>query len=413
MRRALRWTLLAGLVGTTAVLGMWAFTQTPRPASFLYVWTGDADSASADFLAVIDVRRGSATYADVISTVPVGAKGTGPHHTEHQVERDGILFANGFGAGRTFRFDVNRAASPKLLGSFTKVGDYSFPHSFVQVASGHLLGTFQGHGTTNMPPGGLVELDREGRLVRSSSARAAGFDTRDMRPYSLAVLPAIDRVVSTSTDMRADYGAHLQIWRLSDLILLKTIPLPKTGDGHRHEGAPSGRFNEQHHLFPGEPRTLADGRTVLLATFTCGFYRVSAIDSPEPKVDFVKAFGGIDCAVPVLVGNIWVQTIPDEHAVVALDVRDAMKPRELSRVTFDSTFKPHWMAYDTTSGRLIVNDGGSQLHLLTMQPKTGVLAVDTAFHDRGSHKPGVRFDRATWPHGATGAAVPHGTVFSR
>ena len=290
MRRVSRWTLLAGLAGTLAMAGVSACTQsrpeTPRPASFLYVWTGDADSTSSDFLAVIDVRRGSATYAQVISTVPVGAKGTGPHHTEHQVERDGILFANGFGAGRTFRFDVHQPASPTLLGSFTTVGDYSFPHSFVQLDGGHLLSTFQGHGTTNTPPGGLVELDRQGRLVRATSARATGFDTLDMRPYSLAVLPAIDRVVSTSTDMLADYGAHLQIWRLSDLTLLQTIPLPKTsgGDGHRHEGAPTGKYSEQHHLFPGEPRTLVDGKTVLLATFTCGFYRVSAIDSDRKSV---------------------------------------------------------------------------------------------------------------------------------
>jgi len=391
-------------VGTIVVVTMSAFRQPPRPASYLYVWTGDVDRASSDFLAVIDVRRGSATYAQVISTVPVAAKGTGPHHTEHQVERDGILFANGFGAGRTFRFDVNQAASPKLLGSFTTVGGYSFPHSFVQLAGGHLLGTFQGYGSTNTPPGGLVELDRQGRLVRASSARASGFDTLDMRPYSLAVLPAIDRVVSTSTDMLADHGAHLQIWRLSDLALLHTIPLPTTkgGDGHR-----------QHHLFPGEPRTLADGKTVLLATFTCGFYRVSAIDSPEPQIDFVKAFGGLDCAVPVLVGNRWVQTIPDEHALVTLDVSDAMHPRELSRVTFDSTFRPHWMAYDAPSGRLVVNDGEQSLQLVTMNATTGALAIDSAFRDRGAKLPGVSFERASWPHGATGPARPHGSVFSR
>lgn len=418
-----RWALLAGFAGTIALVVLSDAVprrpqprpQPTRPASFLYVWTGDADSASSDFLAVIDVRPASATYAQVISTVPVGAKGTGPHHTEHQVERDGILFANGFGAGRTFRFDVNEAATPKLLGSFTTVGDYSYPHSFVQLGGGHLLGTFQGHGPTNTPPGGLVELDRQGRLVRASSARSTGFDTLDMRPYSLAVLPAIDRVVSTSTDMLADHGAHLQIWRLSDLALLHTIPLPQTatGDGHQHQGAPTGKYNEQHHLFPGEPRTLTDGKTVLLATFTCGFYRVRAIDTPSPTVDFVKAFGGLDCAVPVLVGNVWAQTIPDEHAVVTLDVSDAMHPRELARVTFDSTFRPHWMAFDAPSGRLVVNDGDAQLHLVAMNATTGALAIDSAFRDRGAKQPGVRFDRASWPHGATGPAKAHGSVFSR
>ena len=51
-------------------------------------------------------------------------------------------------------------------------------------------------------------------------------------------------------------------------------------------------MKEDHHLFPGEPRALADGRTVLLATFTCGFYRVTDIDGPSPRVEFLRAFGG-------------------------------------------------------------------------------------------------------------------------
>lgn len=396
-----------------AVMPIAVTAQSTRPAPYLYVWTGDADSASSDFLAVIDVRPGSATYARVVSTLPVGARATTPHHTEHQVERDRILFANGFGAGRTFQFDLSQPAAPRLLGSFTEVGGYSFPHSFVRLANGHMLGTFQGHGAKNIPPGGLVELDRQGRLVRATSARAAAFDSTQMRPYSLAVLPAIDRVVSTSTDMIGDFGAHLQIWRLSDLALLQTIELPatKAGDGHAHSGAMQAK-QEDHHLFPGEPRVRADGRTVLLATFTCGFYRVTNINA-EPRVDFVKAFGGENCAVPVLIGNHWIQTIPDEHALVTLDVADPARPREISRLVFDSTFKPHWLAFDAGGSRLVVNDGKARLFLVTLDQRSGRLALDPAFRDAGAVAPGVSFNRPEWPHGATGPAIPHGSVFAR
>jgi hypothetical protein len=165
------------------------------------VWAGDADTLQSDFLAVIDARPGSPTYARVVSTLPVGAGATTPHHTEHQLESDDLLFANGFGAGRTFRFDLSRPGQPRLLGSFTELGGFSFPHSFVRLRNGNMLGTFQGRGAKNIPPGGLVELDRHGRFVRGTSPRAAAFDSAQMRPYSLAVLPAIDRVVSTSTDM--------------------------------------------------------------------------------------------------------------------------------------------------------------------------------------------------------------------
>lgn len=383
-------------------------------APYLYVWAGDGDKQESDFLAVIDVRPGSSTYARVVSTLPVAEKGTVPHHTEHQLEIDRVLFANGFGAGRTYRFDLSVPAEPRLLGSFTELGGYSFPHSFVRLANGNLLATFQGRGPDDIPPGGLVELDREGRFIRGTVARAAGFDSTQMRPYSLAVLPTIDRVVSTSTDMRGDGGAHLQIWRLSDLALLQTIELPATtaGDGHAHEGAPN-RKGEDHHLFPGEPRTLADGRTVLLATFTCGFYRVTGIDGPAPRVEFLRAFAGMNCAVPILAGSFWIQTIPDEHALMVLDVRESAHPREISRVTFDSTFKPHWMAYDESGSRLVVNDGRARMYLVALDQRTGRLAIDSAFRDSAATVPGITFDRAGWPHGATGPAAPHGSVFAR
>ena len=410
MTRISRWLMLALL----ATVPGRSLAQADRPAPFLYVWAGDADTLDSDFLAVIDVRPGSRTYARIMSTVPVGARATGPHHTEHQLEHDHVLFANGFGAGRTFRFDLARPNQPKLLGSFTELGGFSFPHSFVQLANGHLLATFQGRGATNVPPGGLVELDREGRLVRATSARAEAIDSLQMRPYSLAVLPAIDRVVSTSTDMLADFGAHVQVWRLSDLALLQTIELPRTkaADGHRHDASAKAK-GEDHHLFPGEPRVLSDGRTVLLATFTCGFYRVTGIDSAAPQIDFLRAFGGENCAVPVLVGSLWVQTVPDEHALVTLDVTDPARPREVSRVAFDSTFTPHWLAFDQGGSRLVVNDGKRRVYLVNFDQRTGALEIDQSFRDAETSTGGVSFARARWPHGASGEAVPHGSVFAR
>jgi hypothetical protein len=413
MRRIIyrvRWFAVALLIGGPSV----GAAQAAHPAPYLYVWTGDADTLESDFLSVIDVRPGSPTYARVISTVLVGARATRPHHTEHQLEADRVLFANGFAAGRTFRFDLAEPAKPRLLGAFAELGGYSFPHSFVQMANGHLLGTFQGRGPSNIPPGGLVELDRDGHLVRASSARAATVDSMQMRPYSLAVLPAIDRVVSTSTDMTGDFGAHLQIWRLSDLSLLQTIELPATEarDGHAHHATMTSK-GEDHHLFPGEPRVLADGRTVLLGTFTCGFYRVTDIDAREARVEFLFAFGGENCAVPVLTGSWWIQTVPDEHALVTLDVSDPGHPREVHRVTFDSSFAPHWLAFDEGGSRLVVNDGRARTQIVQLDQHTGALVIDPAFRDEGAAGPGVNFVRPRWPHGDTGPAIPHGSVFAR
>ena len=87
-----------------------------------------------------------------------------------------------------------------------------------------------------------------------------------LRPYSLEVLPELDRVISTTTDMRGDMNpantaSSIQFWRFSDLSRISTVVLP-----------PGPRGNE--HLAPAEPRVLADGRSVLVNTFFCGLYEV-------------------------------------------------------------------------------------------------------------------------------------------
>ncbi|MGH7557535.1 MAG: hypothetical protein ACREMD_07120, partial [Gemmatimonadota bacterium] len=99
---------------------------------------------------------------------------------------------------------------------------------------------------------------------------------------------------------------------------------------------------------------------------------------------------------------------------VALDVRDPSRPREVSRVTLGGRNFPHWLALDPGSGRIVVadrGDGEPRIFVLTFDPETGELAVDERFRDPGAERPGVDFGRAEWPHGATGAARPHGSVF--
>ena len=98
---------------------------------------------------------------------------------------------------------------------------------------------------------------------------------------------------------------------------------------------------------------------------------------------------------------------------MVLDVRESNRPREISRVTFDSTFRPHWLAFDEGGSRLVVNDGKSRMYLVALDQQTGKLELDPAFRDSGAAAPGVSFDRASWPHGNTGPAAPHGSVFAR
>ena len=389
---------------------------------YIFVWSGDAAHKSSDFLAVVDTERSSATYGRIVATLPVHLVGTMPHHTEYEFPQGNVLFANGWTGNRTFLFDLNRPLQPRIVGQFQDRSGYTFAHSFVRLPNRHVLATFQSHGTGYAPGGGLVELDETGAVVRAGSAIDSTVDKDLIWPYSLVALPQADRVVSTSTPMGwADWATlppnswprkkidtqdteQLQVWRLSDLHLLKTISLVDPRDG-------------KHNLLPAEPRVLSDG-SVLVATFTCGLFRVRDIDTANPSAKMVYTFPGGDsehtmCAVPVVVGHYWIQTVPALPGLIALDVSNPEKPVEVSRLQFDSSFMmTHWLAADRNSDRLVIT-GHEQSWLLMARfdQQTGTLSLDQSFREPGSKQVGINFARWDWPHGKTGPAVVHGALF--
>src|SRR5262249_38443893 len=151
--------LIAAIVAGAYHVGVPRAGWQPEPASsrFLFVWAGDADKRESDFLAVIDVDPRSAGYASVVTTLPVGVTGTRPHHTDYEMPAGGVLWANGFDSGQTFRFDLRDPTSPRLVGSFGATEPFSHPHSYARLSNGNVLATFQ-HRTGSVPAetGGLV-----------------------------------------------------------------------------------------------------------------------------------------------------------------------------------------------------------------------------------------------------------------
>ena len=101
----------------------------------MFLWAGGEDRKNSDFLAVIDVRPGSKRYGEIITTVPVNESGTMPHHTEYEFPSNGVLFANGWAANRTYLFALNNPTSPRIIRGFGSLAGYSFPHSFVRLAT--------------------------------------------------------------------------------------------------------------------------------------------------------------------------------------------------------------------------------------------------------------------------------------
>jgi hypothetical protein len=394
--------LLAALTATGCVTS----ASRPPPGDLLFAWASDADRKDSDFLAVIDLRANQ-----VVTTVPVGQSGTLAHHTDYEMPADCTLLASDFYGNRTWFFDLCEPRAPKLRWSFADAGPISFAHSFARLPNRHILATFQRGDHANRTPGGIAEFATDGRLLRWSSAADPRMD-EFVRPYSLAIVSKLDRIVTTTADMgmsmpampdmpaapampamKAEVSRSIQIWRMSDLKLLRTLILP---------AGPRG--TEQNS--PNEPRLLSDGRTVMVGTGNCGLYRVGELNRARPAAELVYALDYKACAVPVVVGHYWVVAVGSLPGLVALDVADPSHPREVSRLVLDAEWMPHWISL-APDGRRIVITGfkrmRSKILLAAIDPVSGTLALTGT----------IDFDRASWPHGATGAAIPHGTVFAR
>lgn len=375
-------------------------------SDYLYLWTASADSTKPDFLAVVDVRPAAGRYGNIVGTVPVPGLKNKPHHSEHSMNADGRLFVNGFGSGASFIFDMRDPAHPKLDGQFGDVAGMMHPHSYLPLANGNRLATFQmTHGANGISPGGLAEITNNGKVVRTASANALGVD-RNVRPYSAVVVPSLDRIVSTTTDMDGTSEINaVQVWRLSNFKLLNTFNLPNGPRGN--EGA-----------LTAEPRLLSDGKSVLISTFNCGLYLMQDVASEKPSARLVSSFPmktGTHCAIPVVAGSFYLVTVPALSAVVSLDISNPAQPREVSRVTLNPGDVPHWISLEPNSERVVITgyaDMKSRVIIAKFNQLTGALSIDARFRDEGSTTPGIRMDNKTWPHGGNAAGIPHGAVFS-
>ena len=387
------------------------------PGKYLFVWAGphgadstmgraDTGVGSNDFVAVLDADPASGSYGKVLASRETGIAGMMAHHTELVLPAGRALFASDYMAGSIFLLDLADPLAPRVALRIDSVPGFRRPHSFARLPNGDVLASLQfGNGTLPGDPGGLAEFDPAGRLLRTGSSADSAFAGAHIRTYGLVALPAIDRVVTTSNPMDTERTADvIQIWRLSDFRLLRTIAMPPSpGDSMER--------------YPFEVRALADGRTALLNTYYCGFYLLSGLETANPQVALVHSMREprrVGCSVPTLVGHFWVMPVAYDHSVITLDIADPSHPREVSVLRADSTFLPHWSSADPTSDRLVItgqDDGEARVLMARIDRATGQLSWDERFRDAGAARPGVSFDRPTWPHGTVMHAMPHGALF--
>jgi hypothetical protein len=385
---------------------------TPVRSHYLFVWAMEARHPEAstmalmkpdltvrrrtlglgrDFLSVFDIRPGR-SFGKLVAMLPVGNAAMA-HHTNYAEPPNDVLYANDWIGNRTYVFDLRNPRHPRLLRKFGSVGAYRYPHSFVYLANGNTLATFQYSGGYNRAPGGLVELDPQGRVVKTASAAVPGHP--DIRPYSLAVAEKLNRVVTGSADMMGAQVSHVaQVWRLSDLKLIKTMRLPAQLHWFYDTAADSS-----------EPRVLADGETVVVPTFNCGLFLVRNLASDNPTLQHIYDFGYRTCEVPVVVGDFLVETMQSGHAIVSLDLHDPEHPHEVSRILLPPDEYPHWLALEPGGDRLVITGYGAlatRVRFARINRRTGKLRLERSSID---------FTRS-WPDGWQGSAIPHGAVFS-
>jgi hypothetical protein len=384
-------------------LFVWAMEARHPYATQMAVFSGDDSTyrrslgLEKDFLAVFDVGPDARPFGKLVAMLPVG-DALMAHHTNYALPPNDVLFANDWLANRTYVFDLHDPEHPRLLREFGgSLAGYQNPHSFAYLSNGNTLATFQYSEGFNKAPGGLLEFDPRGRVVRLHAAADSQVDP-NVRPYSLAVVEKLDRVVTSSSDMMGAQPSNvIQVWRLSDLELLETIVLPK----------PAGKeeMSWGDATDASEPRVLTDGETVVVPTFNCGLFLVRNLAGDQPTLEHIYDFGYRVCEVPVVVGPYLVGTMESGHAIVSLDMHDPEHPREVSRILLKPDEYPHWVAVEPGGDRLVITGYGAlstTALFATINRQTGQLTRAPESID---------FTR-DWPDGWKGSAIPHGAVFS-
>ena len=405
------------VLGTAAV-------QSPAPSPYLLLFAGDGDNKESDFFAVIDVRPGSRTIGNVVSTLPVGQAMTMPHHMEYALPPQGeLLFSNAHHVEQTFLIDVSNPLALRIAKTFRPPAPLRYPHDYYRTPTGtRLVGFLRSEGASPdkdekiMPGnhGGIAEYSADGTLMRTASAAVPGM-TKPVRPYAFALLPKLDRLVVTSAPMMEDSSADVvQIYRYSDLKLLTTLDLkPGQANGRVIDGSQRAGFG---------PRVLPDG-SVFLNAYGCAFYRLTDIGAEMPHLATVFALETPEvkdadrirgsCGIPIVFEHYWLMPVGQLHAVVVLDIADPARPREITRLATPPTFNPHWLARDQSSNRLVLGAelGGEEgMYVLRFDTAAGRLSFDEAL--KGDGKAGyVSLEHQRWPHGDTGPAWAHAALF--
>src|SRR5687767_5486080 len=161
-----------------------ALVTPSNESPYLLISAADQDTATSDFLAVIDVRSESPDVGKVVGTTMTAMKSSLPHHMEYQLPPAGeLLFMNAHHHETTLLVDVSDPIKPRIVKTFTPPPPLRFPHDYSRTTTGtRLVGFLRSEGKsidtseTATPGnyGGIAEYDATGVLLRTAMAGNAG-----------------------------------------------------------------------------------------------------------------------------------------------------------------------------------------------------------------------------------------------
>jgi len=205
-----------------------------RPEKFLYVYCVDADAKDNDFMAVVDVAKGSKTYGKIIHQLDLGSKGNETHHFGYTDDRTHIwgmsLFSN-----RVFLIDVaSDPARPKLVKTIENVGaeaKLASPHT-PYALPGRMMLSFLSAADGGLPAGMAIFRNDGGFIEKLALPADSPYG------YDIAFKPELNRMVTSGFTYFNNYknplakmdfkkfGTELLIW---DFRERKVIAKLKTG----------------------------------------------------------------------------------------------------------------------------------------------------------------------------------------
>jgi len=333
-----------------------------NPERTLYVWAGDQDRASPDFLAVIDFDEDSPRYGKVISTVPVpgpGGSGNEPHHCHLSADKN-VLACGGLLAllrsqNSIFFFDVSDARRPKFM--FSTTGTLSnITDDFLPLKEGGFLVTQMGSHTGGTP-GRVAEFDKNLRLVGEWPAQPP---EHDFNPHGISARPDLNLMVTSDFMMPASslnivpgdplLRGIIRVWDFHTRSIVRTIEIPSA----------VGTMDVK--LIPKDPRGRAyttgmfDGLVYLVDTLNGTSQIVFDCEDIVPHVDVPVRGGMTQLLAMPRSGDRLIFASFQAGQVGMLDVTDPEHPVQTGIVNFGIDAGPHMIALTDDDKRLVVSD---------------------------------------------------------